>query len=60
MLKIDLKNGVQEKGRIAEQSREARRIDRVLFVKDKLYSINYKQIVVNNLNTLEELNRVNI
>lgn len=60
VLKIDLKNGVQEKGRIAEQSREARRIDRVLFVKDKLYSINYKQIVVNNLNTLEELNRVNI
>ncbi len=60
VLKIDLINGVKEKGRIAEQDKESRHVDRVLFVKDKLYSINNKGIVVNNLNTLEELNRVNI
>ena len=61
VLQISLENGVQEKGKIGEETTEkfVEALDRVIYIEDNLYSINYKQILINNIDTLQEINRVN-
>lgn len=62
VLQISLEEGIQEKGRIrGESSKEYEEsIDRVIYIEDKLFSINNKQIIINNIETMQEINRVNI
>lgn len=62
VLQISLEEGIQEKGRIrGESSKEYEEsIDRVIYIEDNLFSINNKQIIINNIETMQEINRVNI
>lgn len=62
VLQISPEKGVQEKGKIGEETTKqfADSLDRVIYIEDNLYSINNKQILINNIDNLQEINRVNI
>jgi len=70
---LDLKNGFKLKGRITHLFKEdyktaddeygyqgSRNIKRILFVKDTLYTLSDEKIKANNIDTLKEINTIDI
>ena len=62
VLEISLEDGIKEKGRIEMQRVKefVEPIDRTIYIEDNLYSINNEHILINKIDTLQEINRVNI
>ena len=62
VLKISIEEGIQEKGKIGNETTKQfeEAIERVIYIGENLYSINRKEIIINNIDTMQEINRVNI
>ena len=61
VVSVNLEDGVKENGRIVtdEKGRDwTKSVDRIIYIKDNIYNICRSGIIENNIETLQEINRV--
>ena len=58
VFEIDLENGFEKHGEISNKINYLTNIDRAIYIDDILYTLSEKQIIAYDLNTFEELNKL--
>ena len=60
VFEIDLENGFRKHGEILNKINYLTNIDRAIYIKNTLYTISENQIIAYDLNTFEQLNRLEL